>query len=237
MPEDRFRFKRFTVRHDRCAMKVTTEACLFGAWLASQDLSPRRMLDIGCGSGLLMLMLAQSFDCPVDGIELDPDACGQCQENLSASPWQERLKADQGDAASLRPPHAYDLILSNPPFHSKALKSGNRRTDMARHDETLTLPRLAHAVGDMLSDDGTFAVWLPCKRAEEMEDILEAKGWSISKRVRVSVRRGAAAFRTLLLWEKTKHSATEEEEMYIREADGDYSERFKGLLAPYYLAL
>ena len=237
MPEDRFRFKRFTVRHDRCAMKVTTEACLFGAWLASQEPRPRRILDIGCGSGLLMLMLAQSFDCPVDGIELDPDAWGQCVDNLSASPWQERLTAYQGDAAMIRTPHAYDLILSNPPFHSNSLKSGDGRIDMARHDDTLTLPRLADAVGDMLSDDGTFAVWLPCKRAEEMEDILETMEWSVSKRVRVSVRRDAAAFRTLLLCAKSSRSSTEEEEMYIREADGDYSERFKGLLAPYYLAL
>lgn len=234
MGGDSFRFKRFTVRHDRCAMKVTTEGCLFGAWLASHLSEPRRMLDIGAGTGLLMLMAAQAFDCPIEGIEIDPEAATQAQENLYASPWADRLTLHTGDVRDFRPGSRCDLLVSNPPFHKGSLKSGDPRVDMARHDDTLSLRELLESADRLMTDDGSLAVWLPCDRALELEGMAGGHGLHTSQRLQVSRMIHENPFRCLVLLGRQPCSATTDS-LHIRDKDGNYGERFSEMLKPYYL--
>src|SRR5450631_3963277 len=116
MPNPYFQFKHFTIRQDRCAMKVCTDACLFGAWLPAKVPATARVLDIGSGTGLLMLMLAQKNGGDIHGIELDPDAFGQLGENIAGSPWAKRLQIFEGDVRQYVSQEKYDLIITNPPF-------------------------------------------------------------------------------------------------------------------------
>ena len=119
-----FSFKQFTVRHDRCAMKVTTDSCLFGAWMARelQQLSGiQDIWDIGTGSGLLSLMVAQKNNVVIDAIEIDPAAAAQASENSSASPWSENIRIIHEDVRTADPGKKYDVIISNPPFYEREL--------------------------------------------------------------------------------------------------------------------
>ncbi|HEX6333160.1 MAG TPA: methyltransferase, partial [Flavisolibacter sp.] len=115
-----FQFKQFTIYHDRTAMKVTTDACLFGAW-AAQEISQMpniaTMLDVGTGTGLLSMMVAQQKALETDAIEIDPDAAAQASENIKASPWATRIHVIQQDVNDLQPGRAYDVVISNPPFY------------------------------------------------------------------------------------------------------------------------
>lgn len=237
MPGDVFRFKRFTVRQDRCAMKVTTEGCLFGAWLASHATEPRRILDIGAGTGLIMLMTAQAFPCPVDGVELDPAAASQARENLADSPWADRCTIYSDDVRSFRNTSRYDLVVSNPPFHTASLRSGDERVNMARHDDSLTLDQLAAAAQRLSTDDGSLAVWLPCRKAAELEGISKNRGWNVSRRLHVSRKNGEPPFRTLTELKRASSGRIEELDVFIRDSDGSYGDAFREWLTPYYLQL
>jgi tRNA1Val (adenine37-N6)-methyltransferase len=237
MPGDSFRFKRFTVRQDRCAMKVTTEGCLFGAWLARQDIQPGRILDIGAGTGLLMLMAAQAFDCPVEGIEIDPSAAAQARENLATSPWSDRLTLYEGDVKGFHSGIEYGLMVSNPPFHSGSLRSGDPKINMARHDDSLPLKELFRACERLSSADGSIVVWLPCERSGEWESIIVGNGWNVHSRLHVRKQRDGAPFRTMTLSSRKTCPSPMEEEVHIRESDGTYGDLFREWLRPYYLFL
>src|SRR5262245_3491214 len=130
MANNYFQFKQFTIHQDRCAMKVTTDSCLFGAWVASRESAARsspgtrrRILDIGGGTGLLALMLAQRTNAFIDSIEIDKDAFQQAEENVKASPWSDRISLYHGDAREFSFQHKYQTIICNPPFYEKELKS------------------------------------------------------------------------------------------------------------------
>lgn len=237
MPEDFFRFKEFTVWQDGCAMKVTTEACLFGAWLASQARDPSRILDIGAGTGLLMLMTAQAFTCPIDGVEIDPSAAAQARKNLSDSPWAERCTIYNEDIADFQSPEKYDLLVSNPPFHAGSLKSADARVNLARHDDALPLKELVAAANRLTTSDGSMAVWLPCKKASELEGAAVKEGWNVGRRLHVSRKRGEETFRTMTELHRNPCGPVQEQEVYIRDTDGTYGKVFEEWLSPYYLNL
>jgi tRNA1Val (adenine37-N6)-methyltransferase len=237
MPEDFFRFKEFTVWQDGCAMKVTTEGCLFGAWLASHARDPRRILDIGAGTGLLMLMTAQAFTCPIDGVEIDPSAAAQAGKNLSESPWAGRCTLYNEDIVNFQSPEKYDLLVSNPPFHTGSLKSADGRVNLARHDDTLTLKELISAANRLTTADGSLAVWLPCMKAIELEGWAVKEGWSVWHRLQVSRKKGETPFRTMTELRRIPCEPIMERDVYIRDTDGNYGEVFKEWLSPYYLNL
>ena len=129
MGKGEFKFKRFTVRHDRCAMKVGTDGVLLGAWARGG----RRILDVGTGSGLVALMMAQRFpEARVTGVEVDGEACRQAAENMAASPFAERMDARQGKIQAQDFPRPFDAIVCNPPFYmDDSPHSPDRRRAMA----------------------------------------------------------------------------------------------------------
>ncbi len=161
--ESAFQFKQFSVRQNRCAMKVGTDGILLGAWCSPCDnRTAARILDIGTGTGLIALMLAQrNPNALIDAIEVDHAACEQATENFAASRWSERLRAISGCVKDLCTDLKYDLIVSNPPWFRDSLKSPSDARNTARHDDTLNATELLVAVDRLLTADGRFSTVLP----------------------------------------------------------------------------
>lgn len=158
-----FRFKQFTVHQDRCAMKVGTDGVLLGAWTSVAH-GPKLILDIGTGSGLIALQMAQRCAAAkIDAVEIDVDAYAQCVENFEGSPWTERLRgfhtAFQKFAETSG--KAYDLIVSNPPYHTESTESPDKGRIRARQNKSLPFDVLLGGVAKLLADGGRFSMIAP----------------------------------------------------------------------------
>ena len=242
MPNTYFQFKQFVVFHDRCAMKVTTDACLFGSWCAEdikvdeQSGRQNTLLDIGTGSGLLALMVAQKTDCIIDAIEIDETTAQQAQENILASPWKDLIRVHNCDALRFNFSKQYDIVLSNPPFYENELASGNKQKDIARHGEGLKLRELFQLIKKQLTPAGAFYLLIPFKRVEEVYHLVRKANLFISKELIVHQSLSHQPFRVLL---KGGHTETEiqKQSIYITGKDGLYTKEFKLLLRDYYLHL
>ena len=163
-----FTFKQFQVNQDRCAMKIGTDGVLLGAWTLLIN-NPYNVLDIGAGTGILSLMLAQRSNAEqIDAIEIDEDAYEQCVENFEASPWGDKLFCFHAglDEFVDEPEDEYDLIISNPPFYTDDFKSDNASRDLARFEDALPFEELIEAAALLLSDNGIFSVIIPFKEEE-----------------------------------------------------------------------
>ena len=166
-----FHFRQFSIEQDRCAMKIGTDGVLLGAWV-SLNKNPCSILDIGAGTGVIALQLAQRSSAEiVDALEIDENAYEQCVDNFENSPWGDRLFCYH---ASLKEfveeiDEKYDLIVSNPPFYSGGYKSSNESRDIARFSDALPFNKLIESVMHLLSDEGIFAVIIP--RKEEVNFI------------------------------------------------------------------
>lgn len=229
-----FQFKQFTVHQQLCAMKVCTDSCLFGAFVAA-NLNGKNILDIGSGTGLLGLMLAQTCEGNITAVELDANAYEQSKQNFAASPWQERLHIIQGDITQVQLDPHFDLIISNPPFFENDLRSDDHGKNAAKHDTTLTLDALMLAVDKHLSAEGKFAVLLPYHRKEEFITTANNVGFHLTHCVSVKQTPRHNYFRVMMVFSKTP-SQCREEEITIKEKD-HYTAAFTELLQPYYLNL
>jgi tRNA1Val (adenine37-N6)-methyltransferase len=170
-----FRFKQFTVWHDRCAMKVGTDGVLLGAWcpLPSRELSHARVLDIGVGSGLIALMMAQRLHQREDtfsvlGIDIDHDAVEQSRINFLQSPWADSLTSQACRLQDMQAEHAFNLIVSNPPYFQDSLKNPNTQRATARHTDTLKYDELIVHSARLLHKDGILALVLPFEAEQEI---------------------------------------------------------------------
>jgi tRNA1Val (adenine37-N6)-methyltransferase len=160
-----FTFKQFTVNQERCAMKIGTDGVLLGAWTPLIN-NPNAILDIGAGTGVLSLMLAQRSTAEqIDAIEIDEDAYEQCVENFETSPWGDRLFCFHAglDEFVDDPEDKYDLIISNPPFYAEDFKTDDSQRDMARFQDAMPFEELIEAAALLLSDNGIFSVIIPFK--------------------------------------------------------------------------
>jgi len=173
-----FHFKQFKVAQDRCAMKIGTDGILLGAWASLQQ-KPMSVLDIGSGTGVISLQLAQRSNAPtIDAVEIDNDAYEQCVENFESSPWADRLfcyhASIQEFASEIE--EEYDLIISNPPFYSEDYKSENSARDAARFNDALPFEHLIVCSAHLLSEIGTLAVILPKKEESAFISLAEKHG-------------------------------------------------------------
>lgn len=157
-----FQFKQFTVYHDLCAMKVGIDGVLLGAW-TPVDSSVNRILDVGTGSGLIALMLAQRSNATIDAIDLDEGAVRQAEINVSASDWNNRIRVHRQSLQRFaeRQTKVYDLIVSNPPFFISSLKAPDEARAIARHADTLTHEELLKYASGLLKTTGRMCVILP----------------------------------------------------------------------------
>jgi tRNA1Val (adenine37-N6)-methyltransferase len=174
-----FVFKEFSVNQDRCAMKIGTDAVLLGAWTSLQN-NPSSILDIGAGTGVLALMLAQRSKAElIDAIEIDDNAYEQCVENFENAPWSDRLFCYHASldefADEIEAP--YDLIISNPPFYSEDYKTSSNQRDMARFSDALPFDQLLQNVSKLLSENGSFSVIIPFK--EEQSFVVLASNFNL----------------------------------------------------------
>jgi len=160
-----FKFKQFTLHQDRCAMKVGTDGVLLGAWAGIEN-EPSTILDIGAGTGLIALMLAQRTNAEtIDALEIDDTGYEQCVENFEASPWGDRLfcyHASLGEFAE-EMDDTYELIVSNPPFYVENVPTGNRSRDRARQNLSLPFDELLHHTADLLAPHGRLSLIVPHK--------------------------------------------------------------------------
>ncbi|WP_421225605.1 tRNA1(Val) (adenine(37)-N6)-methyltransferase [Aeromonas jandaei] len=230
-----FTFKQFHINHDRCAMKVGTDGILLGAWAPVEQ--ARRVLDIGSGSGLIALMLAQRSrsDCHIDGVELDSDAVIQARENVAASPWADRVtiteSAVQGYQAA-----PYDLIVSNPPYFVAGQSFSDPVRAMARHTGALDSHALLAACDRLLAPNGEVALVLPTAMADEILCISADYDLHGICYTAVITREGKEANRVLLRLGRGLNRC-ERGDIVIHSADGAYSDRYIQLTSPFYLKM
>ena len=173
MSSNTFHFKQFTINQDQCAMKIGTDAVLLGAW-ANLEHHPNSVLDIGAGTGVIALMLAQrSNEETIDAIEIDENAYKQCVGNFENSPWSDRLFCYHASLEEFTDEidYKYDLIISNPPFYSDTFKSENKQRDLARFNDALPFHHLVESVSKLLSDEGKFSVIIPFKEEENFIEL------------------------------------------------------------------
>ena len=243
MSNSYFQFKQFTVRQDKCAMKVTTDGCLFGAWIAervrSQESLVGSVLDIGTGTGLLALMLAQGNEFSVDAIEIDKDAFEQATENIAASPWSDRINVFHADAKKYVSQYKYDVIISNPPFYEKELKGDDTKRNLAYHNEGLLLPELLKIIKKNLNPDGHFYMMLPYKRNKEIKKLLTENQLTIQQLTFVRQSINHEYFRIILAGKLNSDVQTEMmiDEISIKDNKDQYTPAFISLLKDYYLHL
>jgi len=231
-----FTFKQFFVAHDRCAMKVGTDGVLLGAWAPVDHVS--RILDIGTGTGLVALMLAQRTKdgvC-VDAVELECAAALQAGENFAESPWNSRLSVfaqDINDFA-LDAPNKYDLIVSNPPYFETAVACRNEARNAARYTETLTHRALLECANSLLSSNGTFCVVLPYDIGLSFEKAAQDLGWHTQARLDIRDRPEKPLNRMLLALARQAHLPNYQA-LALREKLNVYSAEFRALITDFYL--
>lgn len=164
-----FKFKQFTIQQDRCAMKIGTDGVLLGAWVSLEN-KPQRILDIGAGTGIIALQLAQRCEAEIiKAVEINPDAFEQCVENFENSPWEDRLFCYHASIQEFAKESnkKQDLIITNPPFYSENSKTKNEARDTARFTNALSFKKLIEVVSNLLSEEGVFALILPKKEEEK----------------------------------------------------------------------
>jgi tRNA1Val (adenine37-N6)-methyltransferase len=230
-------------------MKVCTDACIFGAWTAeklkSQKSKVKNILDIGAGTGVLSLMLAQEVtpDTFIDAVEIDRDAARQATDNFAHSPWKRQMQLHKTPIQQFQPPEGvqYDFIITNPPFFENDLPSNDDKRNLALHSTALTLEELLTAIDPILKQDGKLAILLPYHRTKNF--VAAAEKFRLYPETSTSLKQTFlhSNFRSMMLFNRIPPEesvpATRSQAIVIRDAAGNYSEAFDDLLREYYLYL
>jgi len=235
-----FQFKEFIVRQDKCAMKVCTDACLFGAVVANKirkkELTPCHILDIGCGTGLLSLMLSQVSNASVDAVEIEENAFLQAKENFIENNKNKQITAHHNSITAFNHKNKFDLIVCNPPFYEKDLRSASAERNIAMHAVSLTYETLSSSIKQLLADDGKAAILIPFASLKTFKERLSADNIFIIEQLDIRHSTQSAFIRTILIC--AFHEAPVlRSHMEIRNDTNVYSELFSYLLRPYYLDL
>ncbi len=237
-----FQFKQFIVQQDRCAMKVTTDACLFGAWTAYQCrevLSKHLVLDIGTGTGLLSLMFSQKIESIIDALEIDHQAFEQAKQNFDTSPWKNNIHPILDDVRQMGFEKLYDIIISNPPFYENDLRSPSHSKNKAHHDESLLLSDLLQVIKKNLHTYGKFFLLLPYRRNYEIENFFKQSALQLKSKVLVRPTTRHEPFRIMLegIHEGEINEDASTGEIVIKDEHNRYTTAFTELLKDYYLHL
>jgi tRNA1Val (adenine37-N6)-methyltransferase len=231
---DSFVFKQFIVKQNKCAMKVGTDAVLLGAW-ADLPLSGQ-ILDIGAGTGIIAMMIAQRSIAHIDTIEIEEDAFKQAVENCGNCKWKDRLNVHHISFQNFADkfPKKYDTIVTNPPYFSNSLQASSESRTKARHTCTLTFEELIDGIKSLLHIRGTFATILPSKEAEEFIAIAEKNGLYLAKKMCVKTTESKLAKRVLMqfVFERKRFFETT---LVIENSDHSYTSEYKHLTRDFYL--
>lgn len=221
-------------------MKVCTDACVLGAWAADKIQQYdfiKDVLDIGCGTGLLSLMIAQKTNAHIDAVEINPGAASQAKENVFQSPWPQRIDIIQAPLQQFQPDKKYQLIISNPPFFEDDLRSGDENKNASKHDATLRFDELIFFIKEHLANDGHAIVLIPYQRTTYFSLLLKECNLFINEVLLLKQSPTHKYFRSILLFSNNNIQPTETNELVIHDRDRNYTEAFKELLSSYYLEL
>jgi len=239
MSNDYFAFKQFRIAQDQCAMKVSTDACIQGAWTPVSN-ALTSVLDIGTGTGLLALMLAQRApNACIDAVEIDPGAAVQAAANCGASPWASRIRVTESDIQNFSPGKHYELIISNPPFFKNSLLGTGLERNQARHQLSLGFDALLVSFDRLLSARGVASLLLPAAEHRLWSGLLYSSGWEIFHELHIVPAVGKPANRIVSLCRRRSGTAALPfaEELLIRDRSGAFTPEFTSLLRPFYLKL
>jgi tRNA1Val (adenine37-N6)-methyltransferase len=235
MPESVFQFKKFSVSQDRSAMKVGTDGVLLGAWV--MPASAAAILDIGTGTGLIALMLAQKSTAFIDAIDIDRDSCSQAIENVSQSPWPDKIKIVNCPLQEFRPGKRYDLIVSNPPYFIDSFAATDEARNIARSaSASLSFAQLVDGVVRLLSASGRFCVILPSKEGLFFRELAEQSGLFCNHITHVKTKMSKPEKRVLMEFGRSGEELIEDELIIHEEKDDRvYTDQYKMLTREYYM--
>ena len=234
-----FTFKQFAIEQDRCAMKIGTDGVLLGAWVPI-DNHPFSILDIGTGTGIIALMLAQrSAAQQIDALEIDEAAYEQATDNFENSPWNDRLFCFHAglDEFIEEPEEEYDLIVSNPPFYSEDYKTENESRDLARFQDAMPFEQLLEAADLLLSEHGIFTVIIPFKEEENFIALANEFELYPLKITRVKGTPTTEIKRSLLAFSRNETTDLPIDELVIETARHVYTQEYIGLTKDFYLKM
>lgn len=235
MGNDYFRFRNFTINQDRTAMKVGTDGVLLGAWADVSHSS--RVADIGTGTGLIAIMLAQRCDAAITGIEIDADAALQAMENMGSSPWSSRLDvvtADINDYCLLHESE-FDTIVSNPPFFVEDTKGHSEKRNMARHTDGLDFGSLLRAASVMLKENGRFSVIIPWSSASSFIGEAIRHRLNLTRKTEIITKPGSIPKRVLMEFGKNCSGVSAATDTLLLSEGGKKTEAYRLLTGGFYL--
>jgi tRNA1Val (adenine37-N6)-methyltransferase len=235
MPNPYFKFKQFTIWHDKCAMKVGTDGVLLGAWANTNNI--KRVLDVGTGTGLISLMIAQrSPNAIIDAIEIDEIAFLQAKNNFLNSIWSDRINAICCDFKKYTSQEKYDLIVSNPPYFVDALKSPDQQRSLARHVGSLNYESLFATASKFLSETGTIDIIIPAEAENSIIDIAWKHKFFPVRKLNVYTKPSKQCRRILFSF-SFQEKKCEDQDLHIKLTDNQFSNEYNLLTRDFYLKI
>ncbi|MEE1944700.1 methyltransferase [Pedobacter sp. KR3-3] len=229
-----FRFKQFEVDQSGCAMKINTDGVLLA--VLSQSETPKRILDIGTGTGVIALMLAQRFgQAEVHAVEIDEVAAGTAQRNFENSVFKDRLRVSAVAIEQFDSAEQFDLIVSNPPYFVNDLKNATEKKGLARHTDEVFFDQLLAKVASLLSEKGLFWFILPVKQAQLLVEKGKNHGLSLAKQIHLHSDERKPEFRRIVCLSRAGGEAASEH-FYIYESEKVYTQAYQALLKDFFLA-
>ncbi len=223
-----FRFRHFEVRQESSAMKVGTDAMVLGALVNA--VQSKTILDIGTGTGVLALMMAQKFpEARIDAIEIDPSAAAEAQINAGNSQWSDRIHVLESDLKDFQSGYKYSLIVSNPPYFTNGLLNPDRLRAKARHESALPFELLFARVSELLNDDGVFWMIAPADALNELCAEAERVNLWLKNRIDILGKEGGLPVRIVLSFSSNRTENSEHDCLTIRNSNGEYTREYKAL--------
>lgn len=236
MSNQTFAFKQFKIVQDKCAMKVGTDAVLLGSWVNASN--AKTILDIGTGTGIIALMLAQKSSARIDAIDIDLNAFIQATENVNDCTWKDRIEIHHISLQQFakESDHKYDLIVSNPPYFIDSSKASEESRTNARHTDQLPFKDLLDGVLKLLNPNGKFYVILPTKESELFREDAEKHKLFLTKVTRVITRTDKPEKRLLMRFEFIQRAFSEDSITIEKDERHSYTDEYKEMTKDYYLA-
>lgn len=230
-----FQFKQFKIIQEKSAMKVGTDGALLGAW--ANVAGVQTILDIGTGTGLIALMLAQRSLANVVGIEIEKNAAEEASENVRNSQWNDRVSIDNISYQEFakKTNKKFDLLVSNPPFFVNSFKNETESLTMARHNDLLPFNDLISGAVELLSETGRLSVILPNLQATNLIDLAESEGLFLNRITKVKPKPSKSANRFLIEFSKIRTVVEENKLIIYAEDSSDYTEMYKEITHDFYL--
>ena len=235
MSNNYFKFKQFTIEQENCAMKVGTDGCLLGGWFSCTG--SKRILDIGCGTGLVSIMAAQRSEAQVTGVEIDSTAALQARKNADSSPWGERIEIVNSDFLEYETDGRFDVIVSNPPYFVNSMKCDSETRTLARHSDTLDSRMFFKKSIKLLADGGCISIVIPCDIMEEWNTAAMEQGLYPTRTTFIKTTPKKAPKRVLVEFRAGSNTATTENTLILETSPGEYSDDAKRILGDFYLKL